>query len=209
MQPATASRKRPERPQRAAAAHELQPRAAPQPLGRQHRDEADARPSARRASRRTPTGRSRRRRSRAGCPSGPAPCAAAASPRPPRRDEPDGNRPVLPHDPVRLGLGRGDRLVRERDGRGPPSRRRPPGGSRRCARRGQLVEGRRQDVLPGVLLHVVEAPVPVDPAVHPCPGRRSRGRERAGPPRLHPRPPRRRGRRPACPCRTAGRPEVG
>ncbi len=111
-------------------------------------------------------------------------------------DEPDLNRAILPDDAVGLGLGSGDLGWRDRamqvDGR-----RRRAQVEALGPRLAHAVEGRRQHVLAGVLLHVVEAPRPVDVAVHlradveravddSAPAgrrRRRRRRRRARPPR--------------------------
>ena len=97
-----------------------------------------------------------------------APARRFLAQRQPRRlrrvREPDRHRPILPDDPVRFrfrgrNLGR-RHLAREidrRDGRAEMKADRP--------RAEQLVERRRQHVLSGVLLHVVEPPGPVDLSV--------------------------------------------
>ena len=78
--------------------------------------------------------------------------------------EPHRHRPVVPDDPVGLGLGGldllgGEDLVEvDRAGVGPEVEAHRP-------RLEQPVEGGRQHVLAGVLLHVIESPGPVDLAV--------------------------------------------
>src|ERR1019366_2681678 len=79
--------------------------------------------------------------------------------------KPDRHRPVFPHDPVRFGFGRGDvgglQLASQVDGRdiGAEMKAHRP-------RAEQPVERGRQYVLPGMLLHVIEAARPVDHAVN-------------------------------------------
>ena len=100
-------------------------------------------------------------------------------------------------------ISRRRHLAREID-RGRCRRR---GGSSRCARLKQPIERGRQDVLAGVLLHVIEAPRASRSS--PCTrlaGRERRARRRARRRRRRRRRRRARARRRACRCRTAGRP---
>ena len=118
--------------------------------------------------------------------------------------EADRDRTILPDDAVGFALGArdlvGGHLAREIDRR----RRRAEVEADRPHLQ-QAVERRRQHVLAGVLLHVLEAPRPVDRCRAPALPQR-RLRPRAGCCRRRGRRRRRRARRRACRCRTAGRP---
>ena len=159
-----------EAPLRAAAAHELDPLTALEPLPRRGRDDPDrARPRDVRAAARREVEAfdvDEAKRSLA---------ERLLSQREIRRvlfgREPDGHRPIFPDDAVGLGLGRGDldgaHLAREIDRR----RLRAEMKAHRPDVE-ETIERRRQHVLAGMLLHVVEAPAPVDFAVHDVADRR-------------------------------------
>ena len=210
--PTAGGRSTPPRPaaaiaaQRAHAAEELDAGAAPEPFGpgdRNHADRAGAR-HVRAAARGEvevlhvdqpqPAGR------------GPAPSAAEAS-RPRRRRRTDRRPAGLPR---RSGSPRPRRgRCRQPTGRGQiDGRRRGAEVEALGARASDPVERRRQHVLPGVLLHVIEAPRPVDPPADRSPRRRSR-RPRAGRAVVVDRRRRRRPRRRAVPVSNGCPPEVG
>ena len=160
---------RPQPAQRADAAHELHASAAAKTLGRLHGDRAnaagarDVRAAARRHvvavdldhAERSAAARLLAQRQRGGLGVG---------------HEPDADRTVLPDDAVGFGLRRGNRLGGQVDGE---VERGHDGAEVKADGAGlaEPVERRRQDVLPGVLLHVIEPARPVDRPVHAAPDR--------------------------------------
>ena len=150
--------------QRAAAAPELEALATLEPLPRRHHDRADP-ASAPDVS--PATGRQIESLD-VDQPERPAARRLLAQGQPRRFlrvREADGHRPILPNDAVRFGLRGGDlrrrHLAREVDRRHFPAEVKADGADAE-----QLVEGGRENVLAGVLLHVVEPALPVDGAMH-------------------------------------------
>ena len=156
--------------QRAAAAHELDANAAAEAFGRQHGDQPRRCRYATRGCRRTPTCRSPRRRSRGACRRGPAPCAAAA----PRPRSSDTNRMPTGRSSQTMRLASASAAATASAGRSDGEVERGDDGAEVEADRAGLaepVERRGEDVLAGVLLHVIEPPRPVDRPVHAAPDR--------------------------------------
>jgi len=79
--------------------------------------------------------------------------------------EPDRHGPILPHDSVGVALGGDDLLMSQLLVEVERRQLRPEVEADR-ARLEEPVEGRREDVLTGVLLHVVEPAPAIDGAVH-------------------------------------------